>query len=82
MQLIHFTKCRIPHWVTRACTYLLSYSDCSVSRGAAGGESVWYKNMDVIKELLHEYCERTPICQKGLENLYDRAENRGYGTDA
>lgn len=76
MQLIHFTRCRIPHWVTPFAriyypTVIVPYQGRLVRKRMV-------QKHDVIKELLHEYCERTPISQKGLENLYDRAENRGY----
>lgn len=33
---------------------------------------------EVINGMLNKYSRRTPIHKRGLEILYDRAENRGY----
>lgn len=76
MQTIKFVRCRVPNWVAPLAS--IYYSTMIVPyQGKLVKKRMVQKN-DVLRELMREYQDRTPIDWYGLETLYDRAESRGY----
>lgn len=50
-----------------------------VRKGYQRGKAMMQRH-EVIKKIMQQYAERTPITKRGITILYDRAASRGYNS--
>lgn len=75
-EIRNFNSHKLPSWVH---PLLSSYYDTAIIpyQGKLAKKHLVQKR-DVINELMQEYRPKTPVDERGLSLLYDRAEARGY----